>query len=197
MGVTQTEMAERMGLSMSYISQLEGDKRTPSDAVETLLRMLEEQMDAGMMDSGSTLREDAKPYGSQRQRREKRIPIIGWAHAGDASVYDEMPADWQETMATDCPKEKVFAVRLEGDSMEPRFADGDVLVVMSEEAPYSGCFAVVKFRNEGVVFRRIELTGGMVRLMPINDRYPTSEYPIEDFEWIHPVWGRFTQMWKR
>ena len=195
MGITQSELAERMGLSMSYISQLESDKRTPSDAVETLVRMLEAQMDAGMMGSGNTLKDDET--SNRVKPTQKRIPIIGWAHAGQAEAYEEIPGHWQETMATDCPKEKVFAVRLEGDSMEPRFGEGDILVVMTEEPAYSGCFAVVKFRDDGVLFRRIELTGGMVRLMPLNDRYPTSEHAPDEFAWIYPVWGRFTQMWKR
>ncbi len=187
-------MAEKMGLSMSYINQLETEKRTPSDAVISLLRILEEKHHVGFDSEPMVLREDTVAYGV---KKPKLVKIIGWAHAGDAGVYDETPHDWQETIATDCPKEKIFGVRLDGDSMEPRFSSGDVLILMTEERAYNGCYVVVKFKNDGILMRRIEFTGDRVRLVPLNERYATSDHSFEEFEWIYPVWARVTRLWNR
>lgn len=184
-----------MGLSMSYVHQLEAGKRTPSESVITLVRMIEMDASFKTAEHSPTLQEECSSYRVETKLRT--IPIIGWAHAGEACSYDEIPFDWQEKMTTDCPKEGVFAVRLEGDSMEPKFSDGDILILMSQERAHSGSFAVVKFKNDGVLFRRIEFHGERVRLMPTNERYDATDHSLEEFLWIYPVWGRFTQMWKR
>lgn len=198
--LTQSQLAEQMGLSMSYIHQLEAGKRTPSDSVETLVRMFESQLNAGMigdpvteMHKGTVMREDVAHY----KTTHRMIPVIGWAHAGSAESYEEIPAGWQHRIPTECHDVKAFAVSLEGDSMEPRFQEGDVLIVQPSEVPYSGCFVVAKFMNDGIVFRRLEMQGDRITLVPLNDRYPASTHGVEEFTWIYPVWGRWTQIWKR
>lgn len=192
-------MAERMGLSKSYVHQLEVSKRTPSDSVETLVRMLEDQLAAGIIVPGETSasvnQDEARLRGAEKQEF-RQIPVIGWAHAGDAASYEEIPQDWQDRVPTECRDPKAFAVRLEGDSMAPRFWEGDVLILQPSETAYSGCFVVAKFDNDGVVFRRIEMSGPRISLVPLNERYDITQHAPEEFSWIYPVWGRWTQIWK-
>ena len=179
---------------MSYVHQLESGKRTPSDAVETLVRMLQEQMHAGM------LKEESAPYRGAADNLDtpsRMIRVIGWAHAGEAASYEEIPGDWQRTVPTECQDPDAFAVQLEGDSMEPKFTDGDVLVVQPNEQPYSGCYVVARFADDGVIFRRMEMSGGKIVLKPLNDGWPATSHMMEEFSWIYPVWGRWTQIWKR
>lgn len=81
--------------------------------------------------------------------------------------------------------------------MEPRFSEGDVLIIQPSEEAYSGCFIVARFVDDGVVFRRLEMSGGVFRLIPLNERYPVTEHQPSEFSWIYPVWGRWTQIWRR
>lgn len=81
--------------------------------------------------------------------------------------------------------------------MEPKFTDGDVLVVQPNEQPYSGCYVVARFADDGVIFRRMEMSGGKIVLKPLNDGWPATFHMMEEFSWIYPVWGRWTQIWKR
>lgn len=140
----------------------------------------------------SMLREDPASYGSQR-----RIPVIGWAHAGSAESYDEIPRSWQNQIPTDCPDSKAFAVSLEGDSMEPKFSDGDILVVQPSYEFHSGCYVVARFADDGVIFRRLEMRGGKIILVPLNPQYKSSEHRREEFSWIYPVWCRITKLWRK
>ncbi|MFT3991857.1 MAG: LexA family transcriptional regulator [Luteolibacter sp.] len=126
----------------------------------------------------------------------RRIPVLGWAHAGSATVYEEISLAHQETIPTDCRDPKAFGVALEGDSMSPRFCEGEMLVLMPSEEPYSGCFAVCRFADDGVVFRRLEFMGDQVRLVPLNTSYDPSTHSRKEFAWIYPVWGRWSQLWK-
>lgn len=195
--LTKDQLADDLGCSRTMLYNYEQGDPPPPPAILSTLAVLERRSGIEHT-SSSVLREEPRTYGSKTQAQAVRlIKIIGWAHAGEAESYEQIPDDWQETMASDCRKEKAFGVRLEGDSMEPKFSDGDVLIVMPLERAYSGCFAVVKFKNDGVLFRRLEMNGTRVRLMPLNERYEASDYDLEDFAWIYPVWGRFTQMWKR
>ncbi|GAA5482079.1 hypothetical protein Hsar01_01294 [Haloferula sargassicola] len=123
--------------------------------------------------------------------------MIGWAHAGEAVAYEELPGDWQNRIPTECRDPKAFAVSLEGDSMAPEFRDGQLLVLMPSEEAYSGCFVVCRFKDDGVLFRRIEFAGEEIVLHPLNPRYDSRSYPREAFAWIYPVWGSWAQLWKR
>jgi SOS-response transcriptional repressor LexA len=129
------------------------------------------------------------------------IPVVSWAHAGEAAAYEELPESWREKVPTECRDPKAFAVRLEGDSMESThglsFREGDVLVVQPSETAHSGCLVVARFRNDGVIFRRFEVTNKAITLVPLNNRYQASQHQIDEFSWIYPVWGRWTQIWRK
>lgn len=130
-------------------------------------------------------------------RAGKMIPVVGWAHAGEAESYDELPKSWQNEIASECPDPKAFAVELQGDSMEPRFYDGDLLVVQPTVEVHSGCFVVARFADDGVIFRRLEMRGNKIVLVPLNPQYESSTHTQDEFSWIYPVWARITRMWKR
>ncbi|MGJ8674035.1 LexA family protein [Rubritalea sp.] len=207
--LTQSQMAEKMGLSLSYIHQLEAEKRTPSDAIRTLVQIMQTKEDLG----GSAYNESGNEQGGLgdileeeiSKYRCRMIPLVGWAHAGDPLDYE---GDHESPLVpTECRDPQAFGVRLEGDSMEPRFYEDDVLIVMPSEFAHSGSFAVAKFKEGGIIFRQIERQIGametkatgdeFVRLVPVNARWTVTEHKEQDFEWIYPVWGRWTQIWNK
>jgi SOS-response transcriptional repressor LexA len=206
LGLTQVQMGPRLGLSPNHISALERGSKIPSDGVTTLVSLMERAVDAGLYsdeashfgDSITPPKEDHPPARSPF----RRVRVVGWAHAGEAANYDELPPHWQETVPTDCKDPKAFAVSLEGDSMKSTdsgmsFEEGDLIIAQPSEEPYSGCFVIARFANDGIIFRRFESSGNKIVLAPLNDRYQVTEHPREDFQWIYPVYGRWTQLWKR
>lgn len=126
----------------------------------------------------------------------RRIGVIGWAHAGQAASYDEIPDSWKRMIPTDCRDPHAFAVTLEGDSMEPLFRDGDTLVLMPSERIYNGCIAVLRLASDGVLLRRLETRDQRLRLVPLNPRYEVEEMECDQISWAYPVWGSWTQVWK-
>ncbi|MEM9236015.1 MAG: S24 family peptidase [Verrucomicrobiota bacterium] len=162
-----------------------------------LFNVLRERVEAGLDDvPPGSLQEPLGAYGG-KANRARMIPVVSWAHAGRAETYEELPSDWREQIPTECRDEAAFAVSLEGDSMEPVFRSGDLLVVMPSEEVYSGAYAVCRFRDDGVVLRQVEFSGGEVQLVPLNPRFEVRTFPKEQFAWIYPVWGRWSQFWKR
>lgn len=188
--MTQAQLAEELAISSNYVSLLEAGKKRPSSNLEKLVGLMETD-DAEP--EGGMLREEGAPYG----RKARMIPVLGWAHAGEAASYEELPLSWQQQVPTECPDAHAFALKLEGDSMLPAFGDGDLLVTMPGQEAYSGSFAVCRFLDGGVVFRRVEFLREQVQLVPLNDRYDVTRHDRDEFAWIYPVWGSWRQLWKK
>lgn len=170
------------------------------DAKWLLTGKVNESPVAENVESEAKVKEVTPIYGKKSMTTHtaiRAIPLVGWAHAGDAESYEEIPLSWRDRIPTDCPDSKAFAVVLEGDSMEPKFSDGDILIVQPTAEPHSGCFVVARFADDGVIFRRFEAIGKTIRLVPLNERYLATEHQPSDFSWIYPVWGRITQIWRR
>ena len=182
------QIAEMLGCSRTMLYNYEqGDPLPPRDLLATLDGL---EAKAGI-EQMFTNRADPGEQGV------RIIPVVGWAHAGAAENYEEIPKDWQDRIPSDCRDQKAFAVRLEGDSMEPDFHEGDVLILQPSEETYSGCLTVIKLADDGIIFRRVELRRDHVRLIPLNPQYTMEEIPKSEIVWAFPVWGMWRQIWKR
>lgn len=126
--------------------------------------------------------------GSWKQVELKMIPVISWAHAGQAVSYEELPVHWQEMIPSICKGPRAFSLVVEGDSMEPRCMAGDIVAIDPDEDLRNGCMVVAKLRDDGIILRRyVKIDGERVKLIPYNTLYPSIEYSLKDFHWIYPV----------
>ena len=124
------------------------------------------------------------------------IPVVSWAHAGEAESFEELPESWQDWIPTECRDERAFSVRLLGDSMTPLYIEGDLLVLQPSREIYSGCLAVIRLANDGILFRRVERRADRLVLVPLNPQYKTEEFSCEEIAWAYPLWGMWRQVCK-
>jgi phage repressor protein C with HTH and peptisase S24 domain len=188
LGLRQQEMAERLGISRPYLSEIENERRQPSEALLQKLAVLRS-------DSAVSNGSEAQRYPPSARRG---VPVISWARAGAASSYEEMPLDWQEVIPSDCPDENAFALILEGDSMEPRYFPKDVVVLMPTRQPGSNQLVGAKIREQGVVFKILTVLTDprRFRLSSYNSAvYPPVELREIDFEWIYPAYEMRRRIW--
>jgi len=137
--------------------------------------------------------------GSRQPRIEIReVPIVSWAQAGDLVAYSDLDASWHEMTATTCKDENCFAVTVAGDSMEPKFSAGDIVILMPNVEPRNGCLVVCKLKNDGVFFKLFHQArdGRLFRLSSYNPAYPVLECGKEDFVWIYPVYQVTKNVWR-
>lgn len=73
-----------------------------------------------------------------------------------------------------CSGAESFALMVLGDSMEPEFADGDVIVVEPEGLATDGAFVLARPGGEWT-FRQLVAAGGRWLLRPLNPNYPSVE----------------------
>jgi len=104
-----------------------------------------------------------------------RVPLISWVQAGDwAHAADLLSPgeafEWIDTTVT--VQAHTFALRVTGDSMEPDFPAGMILVVEPEMDAQPGDFVIVKNGDDEATFKQLVRDGADFYLKPLNPRYP-------------------------
>jgi len=104
--------------------------------------------------------------------RGKEVPVISWVQAGE---FTEAVESWSsdEWVDTSAPVHRhTFALRVKGDSMEPDFPAGVIIVVEPDLEPNPGDYVVVRNGGGEATFKQLVRDGADWYLKPINPRYP-------------------------
>ncbi len=73
-----------------------------------------------------------------------------------------------------CSMLEPYALRVVGDSMEPEFADGCVIIVDPGHVPRDGSYVIVEYAGD-VFFRQLVIDGERRFLKPLNPKYGSFE----------------------
>ncbi len=165
-----------MSIDRSYLSQVERG-RAPGNALRTRFFLLEKSS-------------SVKPRVTAAAGYDLRnVPVLSWTQAGQMINPAEIPAVWDEVVPSDAADGKAFGVRLRGDSMEPRFSEGDIAVVLPGTLPTNGDTVIANLKNQGLLCKitHVQLDKNFLTLSSYNPAYPPTTYRRDDFHWIFPV----------
>lgn len=85
-----------------------------------------------------------------------------------------------------CGEGEPFALQVLGDSMEPEFEDGCIIVLDPGHPPFSGAYVIAQYESE-YIFRQFVEENGHRYLKPLNCKYATIELtqpcPIRGVVW--------------
>src|SRR5918999_3328819 len=107
----------------------------------------------------------------------KSVPLIGFAEAGAGGYFDDagfpVGRGWDEIPFPAVNDEHAYALEISGDSMQPTYRDGDVIIV-SPAAPVSrGDRVVLKTKNGEVMVKELKRqTAKQVELKSLNLDHP-------------------------
>jgi len=73
-----------------------------------------------------------------------------------------------------CAEAEPYALRVIGDSMEPEFLDGHILIVDPAMPPQHGAYVIIDYQGE-TTFRQFIVENGRKYLKPLNSAYPAVE----------------------
>lgn len=144
LGKTKKELAFGVGISPTAMSRIVTGERKDLKAreVDRISAKLEEWEAAAFPGRGA-----------------RAIPLLGYAAAGGedhiAWSFDR-PLDWVEPPPMRDTGAEVVAIRVSGDSMEPRLFSGEVIYVGIGVAPARGGDAVLEFRDSTAVVKSYE-----------------------------------------
>lgn len=101
-----------------------------------------------------------EPCGRQRLRSYSTT-LIHFAHDSPSRNHSQVNS---------CANAEPFALQVLGDSMEPEFHSGEVIIVEPVAALTGGLYVVVE-DEDGYLLRRLDKVEGRWLLIPLNDRY--------------------------
>jgi len=116
-----------------------------------------------------------------------RAPLISWVQAGDWAEAVEYQEVAQFVYATRPCGPHTFALTIHGDSMEPEFREGDIIVVDPAVQHRNGSFIVAKNGSNEATFKQLVMDGDNVFLKPLNSRYPIKDMTGIEFRIIGVV----------
>ena len=163
-GVKQAVLADLCGVSVATISSWE---RGLYDIDNESLKKLSDYF--GVSISHLLGAEDSsKPW----------IPVLGDVAAGiPITAVEEVGEDWEQI---DGSAEEHFALRIKGDSMEPRMKSGDVVIVHRQPIVENNEVAVVKIGMEEATVKEIKIDETGVWLIPFNPAYTPQFYSLKE-----------------
>lgn len=110
-----------------------------------------------------------------------RIPVLGSVPAGipleaieDIVDWEEVPIEW-----TTGGKE-FFSLRVKGDSMHPKFLEGDTIILRKEEDCESGDICVVYVNGNDATLKKVVKKQDCIILQPLNTAYDPKVYDYND-----------------
>ena len=169
--LTKRELAKRIGVHESSISKYEkGVVDFPLSKISELARVL------NVSESYLMGWEDE----TKESNRGIKIPVLGSVPAGipitaveDILDYEEIPQLWAN-------QGEFFALKIKGDSMEPRMQSGDVVIVRQQSSADSGDIVIVLINGDEATCKKLEKTSNGIMLISTNTKYSPMFFSHEE-----------------
>lgn len=179
-GLSQDELAKKTGYNdRSSIAKIEAGK---VDLTQSKLVAFADALNTtpGYLMGWEPDIKPPIPAGFQPLPKRDRIPRVGQIACGtpilaeeNVEAYDEVPSDWHAD----------FTLLCQGDSMEPKIKDGDVVAIHSQPMVENGEVAAVLIDGEATL-KRVFLFDDHIELRAENPTFPTILRIGEDMNTI-------------
>ncbi len=191
-GLSASGLAKRSGLDATTFNPSkrrmpDGRARWPS--TESLAKVLD-ATGASMETFTSLVTGSSRTISSMRPPR--RIPLLGLAQAGGNGFFDDagfpVGGGWDEVSLPEIGDAHAYALEISGDSMEPVFRDGD-MVVVSPSAPIRRGDRVVARTLAGEVMAKqlARRSAKRVELKSLNPAHRDRSFDLTEIAWLHRI----------
>jgi SOS-response transcriptional repressor LexA len=189
--LSQHELANRVGITRVSVGKWESGLNQPKGrylndlaaALGVTVDWLLTGNDAG---SETRITDTAPGYHNVEPAvipQGTRIPVISYVQAGHWHEMCEQATAFDGNVEYVTAGVEVgpcgFGLWLRGNSMEPFFKEGDLIIVDPDEPPHPGDFVVAKNGSEEATFKKYRPRGidengqEVFELVPLNDDYPS------------------------
>ncbi|HFF8937686.1 helix-turn-helix domain-containing protein [Serratia marcescens] len=180
LGLTQTGAAEKAGIKQQSWQAIEDGKTQKPRNIIGIAKALD--CDPAWLLQGGAF----KPVSELNARR---VPLISYVQAGalaENRPIEDIEGEFEYVMTDMDLSAHSFALRIVGDSMEPDFKEGDVIIIDPEVEPSPGEFVVAKNGNHEATFKKYRPLGigsfgyGCFELIPLNSDYAKMDSTTQD-----------------
>lgn len=168
--ISRKEIADFLQVHETTIKRYEdgNTKKLPTDRLEKIAKYL------------NTSIEYLMGWEDEQKLQGLKIPVLGTVAAGipisaveDILDYEEVPQSWEN-------QGEFFALKIKGDSMEPRMESGDVVIVKQQSDANSGDTVIVLVNGDDATCKKLQKTDNGIMLVSTNPKYPPMFYSNEE-----------------
>lgn len=192
-GWTQNQMAQKLGVSQSLINLLESGKRNFTQSLlDTIIEKLDITLYEFMFEENMEAPVSAIGNVHETTGAIQTVPLIDWIQI-DAFLHDNIKAAQTfKTVHTPKPaSSRSFALTVKDDTMQPRFMQGDKIIVEPRQQPEDNDTCIVRV-NDNFEFKIYVKEKDVLKLDVYNKKYPYTCIPDGsniDYEIIGKVIG--------
>ena len=169
LGMSQDELAKKVGYSSrSSINKIEKEiNDVPQSKILEFAKIL-----------GTTV-----DYLLNIEEQPTRIPVLGTVKAGIPITAVQEILDYEEISSEMARCGEYFALRIKGDSMEPRMHEGDVVIVKKQSTVDSGQIAIVLVNGDEATVKKVRFRDNGIELIAFNSyAYEPHFYSAEEIQ---------------
>lgn len=186
LGRSQSDLARHLGLDPSSLTKtIKGARRLQLDEASKIEAFFDEPL---------TLPSPVSSLSERRNRPPRRIPVYGYAAAGGVervAINPGQVVDWADPPPFWNGMGDLMIVRIIGDSMEPRYFEGESVVVQIGLPPGKGQDCLIEFHDGSAVIKSYRgQRDGFVFAWQYNPAKGESNevrYPGTDVKALHVV----------
>lgn len=145
LGLTQAELADKLGLTYSSVSQWESGRATPRTPI---IRQLAELFDTTVADLMGEDAAEAAISGASRM-----VPLLGFAHMGEPCDEGNLSDEVEVPASIAEAHPRGFMVHAQGGCMDNRFPHDALLLVDPDMEPVNGQPVLAETADYGAVVR--------------------------------------------
>jgi len=194
-GLSASGLARRAGLDPTTFNPSkrrmpDGRARWPS--TESVAKVLDAT--GASLEAFTSLVSGARALASNGASRPtaRRIPLIGFAQAGGDGFFDDggypVGGGWDEVTLPEIGDPNAYALEVSGDSMEPVFRDGDMVIVSPAAPIRRGDRVVVRTMHGEVMTKQLSRRSARrIELRSLNPAHPNYSFDLTDVTWMHRI----------
>lgn len=174
--MTQEELGKKIGVQKSAIRKYEKGEvvNIKRATIETLSKIFNVSPSYLMCIDDNNNRNILKT---------NRIPVLGKIPAGIPIELIEDVIDYEDISEEMLKGDReYFGLKVSGDSMTPKYLDGDVLIVQKADDCESGQDCIVMVNGDDGTFKRVIKNKDGIILQPLNPNYEIKFYSNDDIE---------------
>jgi phage repressor protein C with HTH and peptisase S24 domain len=194
-GLSASGLARRAGLDPTTFNpskrrMQDGRARWPS--TESVAKVLDAT--GASLEAFTALVSGARALASNGLARSvsRRIPLVGFTQAGSDGYFDDggypVGGGWDEVALPEVGDPNAYALEISGDSMEPVYRDGD-MVIVSPSAPIRRGDRVVlrTLRGEVMTKQLSRRSARRIELRSLNPEHPNYSFDLTEVSWMHRI----------
>ena len=168
---TQSDIVNDLHITSSTVSDWVNGKKYPRmDKVQLLADYL------GIWKSNLT----EKIENQNMSGRGVSIPVVGKVIAGIPIDAIEEIIDYEEIDIKLASTGEFYGLQIKGDSMSPRFLEGDVVIVKKQNNIENGEIAIVLVNGNEATVKKIKKMDNGIMLIPLNNSYEPIFYNVDE-----------------